>query len=658
VILQALNERDIKEEQLKQHLFAELAWLPRSPLDFNDRIRALRMQSEQPASALRALASHALDQNQLSKVARVVNDGIQARRSLAPLTPFRLGVLSNATSNFACTAITGTAPRFGFAIECVSAPFDQALQESIDSASPINASGPDAVLIALDWRGFPLTAKLGVLTDANAVVGNACRYLNLIREGIKQHSGAICIVQNLAPPPERLFGSLDPLVRGSTVSLIRALNDALADNLEGSGDVLFDVEGLASTVGLAQWHSPEEWNLARLAFASEFLPLYADHLCRIIASIRGRTRRCLVMDLDNTIWGGVIGDDGLAGIQVARGDAAGEAYLELQRYALSLRERGILLAVSSKNDDAVARSPFRYHPEMLLREQHLTVFQANWEDKPTNIAAIARELSLGLESMVFLDDNPFERELVRKALPEVAVIELPDDPALYTRTLSAAGCFELTKISAEDFSRGSMYEDNARRTALQNSVGNLDEYLASLQMEIVFKPFDGVGRTRVSQLINKSNQYNLTTRRYSELEVDALAGDPRCFTMQVRLIDRFGDNGMISVVIARGVGSDEWLVDTWVMSCRVLGRKVENMVLKELLRHAKAGGAKTLIGIYIPTGRNGLVENHYQELGFERSSEGADGTITWRLPIPARVDLEPTMEVRRSGFQLLETAAT
>jgi FkbH-like protein len=348
--------------------------------------------------------------------------------------------------------------------------------------------------------------------------------------------------------------------------MIRATNDAIADDVRDSSDVLFDVASLAESVGLANWHSPREWNLAKLPFSSDFLPLYADHVCRLIASMNGKSRRCLVLDLDNTVWGGVIGDDGLAGIKLAQGDAEGEAFLELQRYALALRDRGVVLAVSSKNTDEIARSPFREHPEMLLREEHIAVFQANWSDKPTNITAIANELSLGLESFVFVDDNPFERELVRSRLPQVAVVELPEDPALYARTVAAAGYFELTKLSAEDLNRAKFYETNSRRAELQKSVGNLDEYLASLDMEIVFQPFDVVGRTRIAQLINKSNQYNLTTQRYSEGDVAAMEADQNVFTLQIRLIDRFGDNGMISVVICRGVGESVWTIDTWLMS--------------------------------------------------------------------------------------------
>ncbi len=630
-------------------LFAELRWLPRPPEDFDTRLRALAPTASAVGGQLQFLASHALDDTRLDRIARFVAKARAGGNSLAPLTPYSLGIVSNSTTDFLSAAIAGTAPRFGLAVECVRGLYDQALQESMDPASTINSARPKAVLIALDWRGLGLRAAGAESGDVEQVIEAARARLAAIRNGFHENAGAVCIVQTVAPPPERVFGSLDRSVAGSLASIIDGVNRAIAADVGASSDVLFDVASLAETVGLSTWHSPAQWNLAKLPFASELLPLYADHVGRLLASMSGRSRRCLVLDLDNTLWGGVIGDDGLAGIQLAQGDAVGEAYLELQQYVLSLRDRGVVLAVSSKNDDAVARQPFREHPEMRLKESHIAVFQANWNDKATNISAIAGELSLGLPSLVFLDDNPFERQLVRRALPEVAVPELPEDPALYARTLSAAGYFELTKLSKEDLGRASFYEGNARRAELQKTVGNVDEYLASLQMEIVFQPFDEKGRARIAQLINKSNQFNLTTRRYTETDVDAMIVDRAYFTLQVRLIDTFGDNGMISVIICRGVGGDVWDIDTWLMSCRVLGRKVEQMVLRELLTHAAASGASALAGRFIPTGRNGLVEDHYAKLGFELTQRDDDGTTAWRLPVGGTVVAPAPMRVTRLG---------
>jgi FkbH-like protein len=414
--------------------------------------------------------------------------------------------------------------------------------------------------------------------------------------------------------------------------------------------VLLDVAGLAETVGLADWHNQQLWNMAKFPFSDELIPLYADHVARTVAAIRGKSGKVLILDLDNTVWGGVVGDDGLEGIQIAQGDARGEAHLAVQRLALDLRQRGIVLAVSSKNTDEVAREPFEKHPEMLLELEHIAVFQANWNDKATNIQAIAEELSLGLDSMVFLDDNPVERGLVRELLPQVGVPELPEDPAYYARTLTAGGYFEAVTFASEDLKRAGFYQDNAKRASLQKQVGGLDAYLASLDITITFQPFDATGRARIVQLINKSNQYNLTTRRYTDPEVAEAEDDPEVFTLQVRLDDVFGDNGMISVVICRPGEAGVWVIDTWLMSCRVLGRRVEHMVLREILEHARAAGVHRLSGIYRPTDRNKLVVDHYEKLGFTKVEEEASGLTRWELPVEGAAPESAPMKVVSQGF--------
>jgi FkbH-like protein len=623
-----------------------LAWLPRPPADFAAQCRAALAADADPGRRIQWLAAHALDEGQLDRLARVVTGARQAGRSLAPLTGFRLAMISNATTSLIAPALIATAARYGIALDCVEADFGQVLQEAVSADSATHRAKPDAVLVALDFRGLPIKATPGDRQAADATVAAALDHLATIRAGIRRNGNAICILQTLARPAESTFGNLDAVVPGTQRALIDAINRGIADSIPGTEDLLLDVAGLAETVGLDSWHDATLWNIAKLPFGNEFVPLYAEHVCRLIAALRGRSRRCLILDLDNTVWNGVIGDDGLEGIVIGQGDPTGEAHLAVQQAALALRDRGIVLAVSSKNNDETARLPFRNHPEMALRESHIAVFQANWNDKATNIKAIAEALSLGLESMVFLDDNPVERGLIREILPAVAVPELPDDPALYARTLLAAGYFESVSFSDEDRKRAAMYQDNARRVALQSQAGGVEGYLAALAMVITFQPFDPVGRARIAQLINKSNQFNLTTRRYTEAEVAAAERDPDCFTLQVRLADSFGDNGMISVVICRRRAQD-WDIDTWLMSCRVLGRRVEEAVLQEILREARRRGVRRLTGRYIPTARNSLVEDHYAKLGFEAVERQDDGTTVWRLEVAAAPTLTLPMEVRR-----------
>ncbi len=597
------------------------------------------------------LAGYALDENGLRSLAAALGRLRAEGVSLAPLTPFKLGIVGNGTLDPLVPALAASAARYGIQLECVMGDYGQTIQAALAPDSALNRARPDAVLIALDHRGLPLAPGVHDAETAAASVARATDFLRTMRGGFRANGGALAIVQTLPAPPETLFGSFDRAAPGTPRSLAAAFNAALVDSVRGTDDVVFDVAALAETVGLADWYSPTQWNVAKLAFDAKMLPLYADHVGRLLGALRGKSRRCLVLDLDNTVWGGVIGDDGLEGIVIGQGDATGEAYLDVQRLALALRERGVVLAVSSKNDDAVARTAFREHPEMLLRENHIAVFQANWNDKATNITAIANELALGLDSLVFLDDNPVERGLVRELLPQVAVPELPADPALYARTLAAAGYFESVAFSDEDRKRAEFYQENARRVALAGQAGDLDAYLESLQMEIVFRPFDATGRSRIAQLVNKSNQFNLTTRRYGEHEIAAFEADPHAFTLQVRLADAFGDNGMICVVICRPVSSTEWEIDTWLMSCRVLGRRVEQMVLREILHHARARGIVRVIGRYLPTERNGMVREHYPNLGFELVADDGAGATTWAIDTAAEIAAAP-MAVDRAGFDL------
>ena len=630
-------------------LYTELRWLPRVPADFTSRLKAMELSST-PASEMQALAGFGLNLNQLTNLARAVHKARTDGKSLEPLIPFRLAVLSNSTIDLIAPALVASAARHGIALEIIQPAYDQVAQEALTPDSKVNSSKPDAVLFALDYRALPLKNSLGDQDASTAAVQGCLGYLQALRDGVRSRSNPVCIFQSFAPPVEPLFGSLDRALPGTTRHLIDSMNRHLGEFVLQSDDVLLDVAALAETVGLAEWHNPQLWNLAKLSFSDEVIPLYADHVARTIAAIRGKSRRALILDLDNTLWGGVIGDDGINGIQIAEGDAHGEAFRSVQRLALDLRKRGVVLAVCSKNTDHVAREPFEKHPEMLLKLDQIAVFQANWNDKATNIRSIAEELSLGLDSFVFLDDNPAERGLIRQLLPQVAVPELPDDPAFYARTLAAAGYFEATTFVPEDLNRAGFYQDNARRATLQKQVGGVEAYLASLDMTITFQPFDASGRARIVQLINKSNQFNLTTRRYSDPQVEQFEHDPDVFTLQVRLADIFGDNGMISVVICRTAESQVWEIDTWLMSCRVLGRRVEHMVLREVLCHARANGIRKLEGTYSPTDRNQLVADHYAKLGFTNVAEEASGLTRWELLVDGADPEGAPMQVVSQGF--------
>jgi FkbH-like protein len=443
-------------------------------------------------------------------------------------------------------------------------------------------------------------------------------------------SRAALIVQSIAAPPERLFGSFDRRQRGTPAWLAARFNDRLVAEILTTGVSLLDVEALATQVGLGLWYDRAQYMTARLPFTGECVPLYAEHVLRVIAAMRGRSRKVLVLDLDNTLWGGVIGDDGIDGIRLGQGDPRGEAFLDVQRAALALKQRGVLLAVCSKNDEPVARKALREHPEMLLREADFSAFQINWADKATNLEILAERLSLGLDSFVFLDDNPVERAQVRESAPQVLVPELPSDPAAYASVLMTAGFFEAVTFSEEDRIRVEHYAGNTRRETLKAQSRDLGAFLSSLRMQAIFTTSGETGWSRFAQLINKSNQFNLTARRYTEAEIATRVTDRATLTLQVRLLDQFGDNGMISAVIAVPEAED-WVLETWVMSCRVLGREVEQAVLNQIAAEARSHGIRRLIGVYRPTERNGMVREHYAKLGFVRLV--AEGEDRWVLDL-------------------------
>jgi FkbH-like protein len=598
---------------MTQNIYEHLSWLPAAATDFSRRVSAATTGAE-----LLELAKFSLDQNQLSKLANRLFYLQSNQFNVAPLASVAIGLVSNATTKLIVPSLIGSALRFGISLTVEQTEYDQVAQAAFSTETIFAGKALSAILVAIDFRGLPLTPTPGNRVAADQNIRDCFSYVRSVMQSLRTKTGAQIILQNIAPPVETPFGSYEGRLPGTLSWLVAHLNSEL-DYLVSDDTFILDVAGLASNVGLTNWHDPTLWNIGKLPFAHRYTPIYADYVCRILAAKLGKSRRCLILDLDNTLWGGVIGDDGLSGILIGNGDPTAEAHLHVQRTALELHDRGIVLAVSSKNEDATARIPFQEHPDMLLREHHIAVFQANWSDKASNIRAIAEMLSLGLESMVFLDDNPAERMQVRKELPEVAVPELPEDPALFARTLIAAGYFEAIAFSEEDQKRASFYQDNIKRVRILNQSSDMVTYLKSLEMEMTCTPFDATGRARILQLISKSNQFNLTTKRYGEADVKNFEEDSNYFTRQIRLKDALGDNGMISVIICKK-NAASWEIDTWLMSCRVLGRRVEEAVLLDIVSNAKRAGAIKLVGTYCPTARNTLVKNHYSKLGFTKIS--------------------------------------
>ncbi len=440
--------------------------------------------------------------------------------------------------------------------------------------------------------------------------------------------------QTALPVWPELMGSNEHRLPGSRTRLIARLNARLRDMAAAEGVELVAVDARAAQDGLAGWHDPAMWHRSKQEVSPAAAPVYGELVARVLAAGQGRSAKCLVLDLDNTIWGGVVGDDGVEGLVLGQGSALGEGFVAVQDYAKELARRGVILAVCSKNDEANALEPFEKHPEMILKRGDVASFVANWSDKAANIRAIAAELNIGLDALVFVDDNPFERNLVRQELPMVAVPEVPEDPALVPRCLADAGYFEGLSVTDEDRARTAQYQSNRDREQLRTSATDMPSYLHGLQMQLLWRRFDRIGLSRTVQLINKTNQFNLTTRRYTEDEILAVMSDNRSFGLQLRLLDRFGDNGIIAIIIGRmqngesGLPPDSLLIDTWLMSCRVLGRQVEPTTLNLVVEQAKLLGAQRVVGEYRPTKKNGMVRDHFGRLGFTTGPEDAEGGTT------------------------------
>ncbi len=452
-------------------------------------------------------------------------------------------------------------------------------------------------------------------------------------EKIHSQLGALVIQNNFDLPPLRPLGNLEASAAYGRVNFLMRLNAEFARFARThSRFLIHDIQYLSAQVGLNEWFDPTYWYSFHTALSPAATVALARSLAAMVKAVYGKSKKCLVLDLDNTLWGGVIGDDGVQGLLLGRDNAMGEAFQNFQRYVKELQRRGVLLAVCSKNEAETAAQGFS-HPDSILKLEDFSAFKANWNPKPDNIREIAFELNLGLDSFVFVDDSPAERALVAAQLPEVSVPDVGSDVTRFADALEQERYFEVDKIVKEDLSRGSYYSANVQRNVSQGKFQDYGEFLGSLDMAAEIAPFAPIYLERIAQLINKTNQFNLTTRRYTAAEVEAMAKDPQSLTLYGRLSDKFGDNGLVSVLIGR-VADETVEIDVWLMSCRVLKREMELAMFDTLVEHCQARGIRRIIGVYIPTKKNGMVSGLYSELGFTSREKAEDGRHVWEYDVP------------------------
>jgi FkbH-like protein len=607
-----------------------LTWLPHDPA-LRARLRAFRADPAPRWEQAVALANLRADFLLTNALDEAVRRHFPAAPPEITGKPVRLALLGSATMTHLHPAIRVAGLRRGLWIDTYENEYGQYLQELSDPGSGLRSFEPTAILLALDAHHLAAGVTAGM--DAAAADAALAEVVARLREAwdLARRAFRCPVIQQTALPLHLpVLGANEHRLPGSRAYFITRLNAALRDMAEREGVDLLALDDRAARDGLAAWHDPALWHRSKQEVTPLAAPMYGELVGRLLAARQGRSAKCLVLDLDNTVWGGVVGDDGVEGIVVGQGSALGEAYVAFQDYCRELVRRGVILAVCSKNDEANALEPFDRHPEMVLKRGDISCFVANWSDKAANIRQIAHELNIGLDSLVFVDDNPFERNLVRQELPMVAVPEVGEDPTTYAQAIADAGYFEGLAVTEEDRERTGQYQGNRAREALKGATTDLESYLRGLEMRLIWRRFDRMGLQRVVQLINKSNQFNLTTRRYTEEDVLAVMDDPAAFGLQLRLIDRFGDNGIIAIVIGRLQGSRDLDIDIWLMSCRVLGRQVEPTTLNLIAAEARRLGARRLIGEYIPTRKNGMVKDHYARLGFtvvETTNEGGSRAV-------------------------------
>ncbi len=558
------------------------------------------------------------------------------RRRLAAkdgLRPLRVAVLGGSTTNEVVDLLELLLLDEGFAPEFWQSEYGRFYVDAVHDTAALEAFGPELVYVHTSVGNVQGFAAMGATeTEFEAAVANELRRFEEIWDSLERKLGCVVIQNNFEFPAVAILGNLDASLAGGHTRFVSELNREFGRAARQRAKLLVqDVCSLAARVGLEAWFDGERYYSYKLVTTPEGSYALARSLAAMVRGLYGKARKVLVLDLDNTVWGGVIGDDGVDRIQIGRETAIAEAYTAFQEYCLSLRNRGVLLAVCSKNDEAVAKSGFA-HPDSVLKLEHISCFKANWEPKHENILAIARELNLGADSFVFADDNPAERAIVQAQVAGIAVPDIGKDVTGYVAAIEAGRYFEQTSFSREDTERAALYQENAARASFEQKFADYGEYLDSLEMVAEIDGFKPLYLDRITQLTNKTNQFNLTTRRYTLAEMEAVLRDKDAVGIYGRLTDRFGDNGLISIVLGRRTG-ELMEIELWLMSCRVLKRDMEQAMLDALVERARAMGVRELRGVYRPTKKNGMVKDHYAGLGFAKVREEADGGAVYSLDV-------------------------
>lgn len=554
----------------------------------------------------------------------------QLRENTANAVPLRIAVLGGSTTSDIVKVLEIFLRERGIAPTFYESEYAQYWNDAVFENPELSKFKPDLVFIHTTFRNIERLPE--VLESRDSIeqkLSDEYARFEQMWSNISEKFGCTVIQNNFELPPTRLMGNREVGCDYGTIDFVTRLNVKLYDYARAHKNFYInDINYVSASFGLDKWCDDRCWHLYKYAMSLDAIPDYAYNVSRIICSLMGKNKKLVALDLDNTLWGGVVGDDGQAGLEIGSETSEGQLFSSVQNYFKQHKKLGVLLSVCSKNDEENALSGLS-HPSGILTAEDFAIIKANWEPKPQNLADTARQLALLLESFVFVDDNPVERDIVRSMLPEVFVPDF-DTPEESIRIMDKLGFFEVTTLSEDDAARGEMYRANAQRASLESSFANYEDYLKSLEMKAVIADFAEVNIPRITQLTNKSNQFNLTTKRYTQTEMEQCAKSAEYIRLSGQLSDKFGDNGIVSVVIGKKEQSSLH-VELWLMSCRVLKRDMEYAMLDTLVSECKKADISEIYGYYYPTKKNAMVKDLYSGFGFEKISEDENGNTVWRL---------------------------
>lgn len=533
----------------------------------------------------------------------------------------KVAVLGNCATQFFSDSIQGYARISGLNVNLYDADYNQIDAQLLDKKSEVYEFGPDVIIL---WLATDKLYEEFMDSDSMQRRHFADLWMDKIRQYwrlIQNNSSSKIIQLNFSEICDNALGNYSCKVESTFIFQIRKLNYLLQESMLQQKNIYpVDLLSIQTKLGHDSFYDSRLYYNAKMTIPIKSLTYLAKAVTDVLLAMNGKIKKCVICDLDNTLWGGVIGDDGLGGIQIGE-LGQGHAFSNLQRWLKQLKECGIILAVCSKNNDEIAREPFEKHEEMILKLEDISLFVANWNDKASNIRMIQESLNIGMDSIIFIDDNSFERNLVREMVPEITVPELPEDPALYLEYLQEQNYFETASFSTESSDRTKQYQAEFERKKLEMTFDSIDEYLKSLDMIGGANAFEPIRYARIAQLTQRSNQFNLRTVRYTEDDIERIAKDDRYLTLYYTLKDKFGDHGLVSVVILEKKSETELFVDTWLMSCRVLKRGMEEFIINKLIETAKINGFEKVSAEYIPTAKNKMVERIYEDMGFKETQE-------------------------------------